>query len=176
MMRVLLPVAARLISAILAIAMLCAGVVLVIEVVSAWVGHGWVILPADLHTRFAHWHWDDRSVVLTFVALGVVGLVSVLVGSWPRPPLTVPLDNSDIAIERHPLEVSLSRRLQALDGVTRARVRIDRGRVRATVDTNRRRSDDDVRVAAHELLVDAVTTNELQLDPKVEVHAPPRTS
>jgi hypothetical protein len=46
-MRLLVPVLVRLLSAILAIALIAIGVVAVVEIVWAWLGAGWVILPDD---------------------------------------------------------------------------------------------------------------------------------
>jgi hypothetical protein len=138
-MQTIPPVLTRVFSALLAIALVAVGTVVLVEVCAAWFGAGWTVLPKDTVTRLEHWQWNDRPVVTTIAAVGAVGLVAILVGTWRRAPLTVPMDGEhDVTFERRALEQSLRRHVEAIDGVNRARVVAKRDRIVARVETDRR--------------------------------------
>ncbi|MDX6414080.1 MAG: hypothetical protein QOH23_1490 [Gaiellaceae bacterium] len=169
-MRTVVPVLARIISALLALALIAAGAVVIIEVVAAWVGAGWTILPSDTAQRFARWHWDNRPVVITIMAVGAIGLVAFLVGVWRRAPLTVPVDAAhDITFERRALEQSLRRHIEALDGVRKARVVAKRDRLVATVDTNRRYQPDELKERVEVALAESASRQHLALERRVRL-------
>jgi hypothetical protein len=172
-MHILAPVLTRLFSALLALALIAGGVVLIVEVVAAWAGGGWTILPDDTTARFQMWRWNDRSVVETIIVVGAVGLLAVLIAVWPRPPLTVPIaGRTDVSYERHALEQTVRRQLQGLDGVSKARVRADHRRLVARLDTNRQHQPEELRSRAEAVLETIVADRHLELQPTVRLRAP----
>jgi len=167
------PVFTRVFSVLLALALIVAGVVVVVEVVAAWFGAGWTLLPDDTTSRFQLWRWDDRSVVITIIIVGVVGLISILIGVWPRPPLTVPVAGQpDVNYERHALEQSIRHQIEDLDGVTKARVKIDRRRLRTRVETNRRHQPQELKANVDALLAGVTSSRHLELQPDVRLRFP----
>jgi Family of unknown function (DUF6286) len=168
-----LPVFTRILSVLLALALIVAGVIAVVEVFAAWLGAGWTLLPDAIVSRFQHWHWDDGPVVITIVVVGVVGLVALLVGLWPRPPLTVPVDGQpDVTYERHGLEQSIRRQIEVLDGVAKARVRIDGRRLRTRVETSRRHQPEELKARVDERLASVTSSRHLNLRPDVRLRFP----
>ena len=169
-MRVFVPVFTRIFSALLALALITAGVVVLVEVVAAWLGIGWTILPTDTADRFEEWHWDDRAIVVTSAIVLAVGVIALLIGLWRRAPLTIPLDdNADVTFERHALEQSLRRRVEALDGVTTARIRAGKKRLRARVDTNRRHQPEEVKARVETHLAEVAAAQHLDLPRDVQL-------
>ena len=169
-MRVLVPLFVRLLSTLLALGLVAVGVVAIVEIVSAWLGTGWVILPDDTADRLARTEWDEQVSVLVFGGLGLVGLLAVAGSLWRRPPLTVSLDSEDdIVVERYSLERSLRRQLEALDGVTGARVRVTGRRLFARVACNRALPPDDIETAATDVLASVVSRYRLPLRPQLNV-------
>lgn len=172
-MRYVVPLLARLFSALLALSLVAAGVIVVVEVAAARLGIGWTILPSDTVQKLRDRAWDDQAVVLTIVAVAVVGLVALLVGLWPRAPLTVPITGiPGASYERYALERSVTRRLEAVDGVTGARVRAGRRRVTARVDTNRRFRPDELRAEVESVLAQTVAERSVALSPRVRLRHP----
>jgi hypothetical protein len=169
-LRTFVPVFTRIFSALLALALIAAGVVVLVEVVAAWLGIGWTILPTDTAARFEEWHWDDRAIVVTSVIVLAVGVVALLIGLWRRAPLTIPIDDSaDVTFERHALEQSLRRRVEALDGVTSARIHAGTKRLRARVDTNRRHRPEEVKARVEDHLAHAAAAQHLDLTRNVQL-------
>jgi hypothetical protein len=167
------PVFTRIFSVLLALALMVAGVVVVVEVFAAWFGAGWTLLPDDTTSRFEHWHWDDRSVVIAIVVVGAVGLIALLVGLWPQPPLTVPVGGQpEVSYERHALEQSIQHQIEGLDGVAKARVRIDRNRLRTRVATSRRHQPEELKARVDELVASVVSSRHLDLRPEVRLRLP----
>src|SRR4051794_25552075 len=163
---------ARLLAALLAIALIVAGVVLVAEVVWAWLGLDRPILPEDLTERLSTTGWDDRSVRTTLVVMGVVGLLALVLGLLRRAPSTVRVEgDADVRIERTALERSVRRRLEALDGATSARVRADGGRLTARVDSARRLPPADLRERVQQVVADEVRTHRLAVSTSVSVRS-----
>ena len=74
-MRTVVPVLTRLLSALVALAVLAAGVVVLIELVANWTGNGFVILPEDWPDRLRVTSWDDTLVRNLLVASLVSGVV-----------------------------------------------------------------------------------------------------
>lgn len=152
--------ASRLAGALLALALIAGGTVLVVEVVAAWLGAGWTILPTDTRARFATWTWDGRTVVTTIVVLWIVGIAALASALWRRRPVSVAVERIDgetpaeidAAIERRNFERSVGRHLEMVDGVDTAKVRVRRNRVVATVETRRRINPGEVEAAARTAL------------------------
>lgn len=137
-MRVLAPVLTRLLAALMALVLIAAGALIVVEVVANAVDGGFAVLPQDSPDQLRATEWDDRLVMAVSLGAAAVGLLVILAALWPRPPLTIDVDAEGVRVERYALERSLRRRLDRVDGVSGTRVRVSRRRVRARVDTNRR--------------------------------------
>jgi hypothetical protein len=145
----------RLLALLLAVALVAAGVLLLVEVVAAWFGRGPVLLSETATATWRTTAWDDAAVVWTAVGVGVVGLLCLTIAVWPDNPTTVPTRLDDVELERRPLEQVLRRELQAVDGVADATVRVRRSRTRARVDTNRMIDTAAVETASQERLAQA---------------------
>jgi hypothetical protein len=166
----IVPALARLFSTLLALALTALGVVAIVEVVAAWLGRGWYVLPADTTARLQHWRWNDRPVVLTIAAVGAIGLVAILIGVWRRDPLTVPIDAAhDVTFDRRALERSLRRRLEAIDGVNRAHVAVKRDRLLARVDTDRRYEPAELKERVETMLSEVAERQRIQLGDQVRL-------
>lgn len=170
--RVVVPVLTRLLSALSALVLLAAGSLIVIEVVANWTGNGFVVLPEDWPDQLRATSWDATIVRNSLLITLATGMVLLMVSLWRRPPLTVESSQDGIRIERHALESSLRRRLESLDGVSSSRVRVDRNRIRATVDTPRRLAPESVRDAAMAELTGFCALHDLTFDADVTLNAP----
>jgi len=127
-------------------------------------------LPPDYADRAAGWAWDDRSVVAVLIATAAVGGFVTLAGMWHRAPMTIPVHGRQgVAIERRGLEGSLSRRLTNLDGVSGARVRAGRRRLRVRIDSRRRVEPQQVRESVRASLDRELAEQHLELRPSVRV-------
>ncbi|MEV0973134.1 DUF6286 domain-containing protein [Microtetraspora glauca] len=120
----------------MAIILLAIGVLTAIETISALFGHPAKIVPysqvADL-ARAAT--WQDNAVMACAGALGIIGLVLLLIGLAPGRPRLVPLRSGDpdmiIGMPRRMLARVLGAVAGQVDGVRRVRAKV-RGR-RVTV-------------------------------------------
>jgi hypothetical protein len=131
---------------------------------------GWTVLPGDTTSRLERWHWNDRPVVLTIVVLAAIGVAALFIGLWRRAPLTAPLAGAaDVAFERHALEQSLRRRIEALDGVARAKVRTNTSELVARVDTRRRYEPDALKARIDAQLADSMATQHVNLRREVRL-------
>jgi uncharacterized protein DUF6286 len=166
-MRRVAPIASRLVSALLALAVIAVGVVALIEVSAGALERGFVILGPDTGARLRHTTWDSPGVQWTIAALGAAGLVALVLAIWPRPPAALATDDPDVHVDRRSLEQTLGRLLDRVDGVTAARVRARRDGISARVDTKRRSAVEPVRTAAHDTIRQFLDRN--GLDIKVEV-------
>ncbi len=164
-MRILVPILSRLLSTLFALALIAGGVLLIVEAVSTWVGAGWSVLPDDVVRRASAWQWSDRTVVMALAIVGALGLSALLTAVWRRPALTVPVDGrSGAAVERYALEKSLRSRLEAVDGVSGARVRVNRKRVAARVDTKRRHEPGQLKTVVEQELDRTLNERHLNLN------------
>ncbi len=171
-MRIIVPLLTRVLSVLLAVALIGAGAVLMVEVAAAWLGAGWTILPPDTVARASTWQWDDDEIVVAIASVGGVALLALLVGLWRRPPLTIGLEGCEgVAVERYALEGSLRRRLEALDGVSSARVRAGRRRVSAKVDTRRRHEPAQLKNRVEESLAEMVDAQHVGLKSTVRLRS-----
>jgi len=154
--RALVPILTRLLSVLLGLALLVAGVVLVVEIIAALLGGDRVVLPDDLTERMQSWRWDDRAVVITALVIGAVGLLALLVGLWPRAPLTIGVDgDADVTLERRAVEHYLRRRVEEIDGVAKARVKVSRSDVTVRAATGRRHDPDSVKRSVQAVAAEA---------------------
>lgn len=169
--RVILPVVVRVLSALLAVALIVLGVVAVAEVVGVWLGHDrWVLLPDDTSERLARWRWDDSTTRWAIVGLAVTAVVTLLVATSRRAPMTVPLaDRPSVRFERHALERALAHDLDAIDGVDRVAVRADERHIAVRAGTARRHSADQVHAAVDEQLAGSLARLRLGHTPDVRI-------
>jgi len=135
--------AARLLAALVALALVAAGVVAVVEVVAAALGADPLLVPRDGWAADGRsTEWADRGVRYFFIIVGAVGVVLAAVALVRRPPrrLAVPAPSGleDVTIRRRGLERSLQRTAESIDGVRQASVRIKRTQVRIRIGTHRR--------------------------------------
>jgi hypothetical protein len=169
-MRLILPFLTRLVSALFALALIGVGVITIVEVAAAWIGTGPAILPDDSAARLRTLPWDDRTVVITIIVLAALGVIALLIGLWKRPPLSIPVEgHTDVAIERHALEQSIRRRIEHIDGVHHAKVRVGGPSLRADVETRRRHGPEDIKAQIESELAALVAAYHLALQPKVRL-------
>jgi hypothetical protein len=170
-MRLVVPVLTRLLAALAALAILAAGVVVLVELISNWTGNGFAILPDDWPDQLRATSWDDTTVRNILIALVVTGVILLLVACWPHAPLTVPTEQPNVRIERHALETAVRRRLLSVDGASGARVRATTNRIDARVDTTRRFEPEHVHEAATRALAEFCQQHQLALQPRVRLRA-----
>src|SRR6188472_2868464 len=132
-----MPVLRRLLALVVAIALVAAGVFVIVEVVAAWFGSGPVLMSESATTTWRTTAWDDDAVIWTAVIVGLIGVLCLVAALWRDTPTTVPSRLDDVELERRPLEQVLRRELEAVDGVAGANVKVRRTRTTARVDTNR---------------------------------------
>jgi hypothetical protein len=106
----------------------------------------WLLPWDDWYRRSREVRWSDRSVVITFVLIGIAGILLLALQLWRRPPLSLPLENTrpDVhtEIDRRSLERVLTRAALSVDGVSGAHVRSRRSRVTVHAITQRRQPGD----------------------------------
>ena len=167
----MIPALRRLLALLLAVALVAAGVFLVVEVVAVWFGGGPVLLSDTATSTLRTTAWDDAAVIWTAVIVGVVGLLCLIVALWPDTPTTVSTRLDGVELERRPLEQALRRELQAVDGVADATVKIRRARTKARVDTNRMLDTAAVETASQERLAEATRRLAVPTDTAVTLRA-----
>lgn len=167
MLRLIVPIAARVVLALVAVALVAGGALLCVEVVAGWATGSTLVLAPDWPDQLRSTDWS--ATLPTAVAAGVTaaGVVLLLVALWPRPPLTVAAGPLGMRLERHALERSIGRELDRVDGVSATRVRATERRVRVRVDTTRRLAPDAVHAAARQAVVDILERYGLALKPSV---------
>jgi hypothetical protein len=134
-MRVLLRVLAPLLGLVLAVV----GVLLVIEVVSAWVRpetDGGLLVPwQDWGNTLAQLSWNDNPVPGIAIGVGVVGLLLVIVGLAARRadvPLDAPAADMTVMTTPRVLARLVGTRVRASDDVLSASVTASTRRVAVT--------------------------------------------
>lgn len=136
-------ITARVVSALLALSLAVGGVLVALEVLAARLGRQHLVLD---HPRWDHYArantWQSPSFRWLMVLLVVSGVVLVAMGLAHRRPLqieTVGMGTpTRIAIQRSTLESALSDDAARVDGVSEARIRIDKGIVKVNARSNRR--------------------------------------
>lgn len=114
-----------------------------VEIVLGYFDRGPWLLPWDRwYQRSQELTWSDRSVVVTFVLIGVMGVFLLAAELWKRPPVALPLNDAapdmHAEINRRSLEHALSRAALRVDGISGVRIRSGRRRVRVRAATQRR--------------------------------------
>lgn len=156
----------RVVSAVLALAVLALSVITLVEVVLRALGRSaWVVDEQRIREALGARQWDDPDVLLTWGVLLLLGLGLLAVAVIRGRPRTVVL-NSDgthaahLRVRRRSLERYLAGVATAQPGVHGARAAVRRGRVRVRADSAPG-STADVRERVHRAVSDRVQS----LDP-----------
>ena len=167
----MIPILRRVLALVMAAALVTAGVILVAEVVAGWFDAGPVILSDTATTTWRTTGWDDAAVVWTAIIVGIVGLLCLVAALWPDRPTTVPSRLEHVELERRPLEQTLRRQLQGVDGVADANVRLGRAHAKARVDTNRMLDPHAVERASQTRLTETAERLSLPAEPQLTMRA-----
>jgi Family of unknown function (DUF6286) len=130
----------RIVSAVLALLLAVGGVLVAVEVVLASLDRDPWILPHDRWLRTAReTAWSDRSAVLAFVLLVLVGLVLLVLELLRRrtPALTM-APHSDAVhadLDRRGVERWLASRLTGVEGVDAPRAKVGKSAVDVRAET-----------------------------------------
>lgn len=120
----------RLVTALLGLALMVAGLGLALEVLLAWNVHHPVLVPYDRWLSYARGHtWRDPAVRGTSLAVLVLGVLLLLLALRRRAPLVVPgapRPAMTVTFARRPLESALGRLAVRTSGVEGVRVRVRR--------------------------------------------------
>jgi Family of unknown function (DUF6286) len=128
----------RLFSALFALALLSAAIVTLLEISAGWVGNNTVVLPHNIAQQLRNHAWDSNASVLATIGFAVLGIIALFVAMRGTRPLTLPCRFAgDTHVERRSLERTITRQLEALDGIQQARVRITNKRLDAMVVSHR---------------------------------------
>ena len=138
----------RLLATLLAGALAVFSAIVAVEIILGYYfGRDPWLLPWDRwYHRSQELTWSDRSVVVTFVLIGLAGILLLAAQLWRRKPLALPLQDTtpDVhaEINRRSLEHVLTRAALSIDGVSDAHVRSRRRRVTVHAATQRRQPGD----------------------------------
>jgi hypothetical protein len=114
----------RLLSAILAMAMLSGALLVLFEVPAGWVGNDPLVLPNDFATRLRSLGWRDGPVLSVIAGTILVGLAALVGGLMSRSSVTLQTEvGEDLHLEKAALTQTLSRQLEQIAGVTSVTVR-----------------------------------------------------
>jgi hypothetical protein len=146
--------ASRLVSLLVALALLAGGLLLAGEVVVTGIRHRPWLVPHDAwYAAGRRDAWSSAAARWLSIAVAAAGLALVVVALSRRRPTALALRDEDGAppaeVQRRSLEGALTRAAAAVDGVGDATVRIRRSRARVVTRTTRHDPGDlDARVAA----------------------------
>jgi len=168
----------RLLATLLAGALAVFSAIVAVEIILGYYfGRDPWVLPWDRwYRRSRELTWSDRSVVITFVLVGVAGILLLVLQLWRRPPRSLPLEATNPAvhteINRHSLEQALTRAALTVDGVSGAHVRSRRSRVTVHAMTQRRQPGD-LRDRVNTSAAGVLSSLRLQNQPRlaVDVHS-----
>ena len=139
----------RVLAAVLALTVLAGGVLVAVEIVVAAFGRDPWVVPHDRWYRSVLENsWDDDATRWVCIGLVVAGLVLLALQLMSRRPLALPLAAPPAAggapadVGRRSMERSLVRAAGAVDGVSRAKVRVSADRAEVVASTNRRQADE----------------------------------
>jgi hypothetical protein len=131
----------RLLALLLAVGVILAAAITVIEVVARRAHHRPVVLDwPGAHDWATRTTWGAAPVLLISIGLTATGLLLLAAQLKPRRPDRLPITSADpatdAAITRGGLAHSLRRAVSEVDGVGRARVTVRRRRTRLRVTTH----------------------------------------
>ena len=168
----------RLVSALLALALLAGGLLVAAEIASAAFGREEpLLLPWDRwYDEATTTPWSDPDLRLGFAGLVLAGVLLLLLEAARRRPTAVPLapagDGVDADLDRRGLEAWLGQRLETVDGVATAKARITKSAAVVRAQTPGRdtvRLRDELRVEAARALDQLELAKPLPV--KVSVHS-----
>jgi hypothetical protein len=120
----------RLIAVLLGLALIAAGVILLLETALAGVNRPPLLIDRSLaDSRLSELSWTDPEVDIALVALVALGALLLLVQLLPRQPYALPLrgdQGRQGEIERKPLAALLAARAERDSDVVRAQARVSR--------------------------------------------------
>lgn len=140
-----MPVLNRVVSAVLALALLVGGVLVAAEIVVAAFGRDPWVVPHDRWYEATLEHrWDDAATRWVCIGLVLAGLVLLVLQLTRRRPAVLPLAASTASADlgRRSIERSLARTASRIDGVAGAKVKVSADRANVAATTNRRRADE----------------------------------
>ena len=135
----------RVVAAVLALALLVGGVLVAVEIVVAAFGRDPWVVPHDGWYRGVLEHsWDDGASRWVFIGLVLAGLLLLGLQLAHRRPVTLPLSSGGAPADlgRRSVERSLVRAATAVDGVSRAKVKVSAERADVVATTNRRQAEE----------------------------------
>jgi hypothetical protein len=171
----------RVLAAVVALALVVAGVLIVVEVIAARFSAGTVVVHWRVALRWARrTTWDTSVVQSTCILMAVVGLILVLLELKPRRRrrFKVRSDASDAAFTRRGVKTAVQTAVDDVDGVGSAAVKVRRRRIRVRATATAAAShtaaslDDSVRAAAQ----GRVDSLALDPAPRIVTHVGTRSS
>ena len=138
-------IANRVVSAVLALALLAGGLIVAVEIVVAGFDRRpWVLPHDDWYTSARTRTWDAAPPRWIFIGLVVAGLLLLLLQLARRRPTALALTPGAVPTEigRRSLERSLAREATGVDGVAAAKARIKKERAEVRASSNRRQTED----------------------------------
>ena len=137
----------RIVSALLAVALIVGGVLVAIEVILASLDKGHWILPHEDWARDAsETAYTDRSARILFLVLALVGLALLLLELLRRRPPALRLSEreggSQAELDRRGIERWLSTRLKDVEGAAGAKAKITRRAVEVKAESPQREVTD----------------------------------
>jgi hypothetical protein len=139
----------RVLCALLAGLFLAAGVIAVIEIISAHTNNGSVVVDWPRFARALERNtWSDAGPKVAAVILIVVGVILVLLGLRRGQPAALELAGDGSGIEAATTRKSLQRLLRTVasesEGITGAKVRVKRRKVRVLASSSLEQGSDDL--------------------------------
>ena len=134
----------RILAVVLALAFLAAGIITIVEIVGAAVGHhGHVLLAYERPSRWLHGQpWTAHWVIAGLIVAGVIGLLLLITGLKPRKAgllvMHSDLEGVTLAVPRRSLARAVSRVAGDVDGVSGARTEISSRQARVRTVTHLR--------------------------------------
>lgn len=130
----------RLLGALVAVALVITGLLTALEVAAAQLGHEPLLVhwsSWDRRLRTTPWV-DTRPLMITILAVAVILL---LVELAPRRPHTLAVNDDEhlrVTVRRRHLETELAEMTARVDGITKAKVRINKKRLAVVAKTSRK--------------------------------------
>jgi len=130
----------RLLGALVAVALVIAGLLIALEVAAAQLGHEPLLIDwSSWERRLRTTPWvDTRPLMIAILAVTVILLLVELV---PRRPHTLEVNDGEhlrVMVRRRHLENELAEMTARVDGITKAKVRINKKRLAVSAKTSRK--------------------------------------
>lgn len=137
----------RLLSALLALALLLGGLLVATEIVLAQIGRPAWLIP---HQQWADWlteqTWDDGISRLVLAGMAIVGLILLILALRRGRPRLIPVASEaagvEVSVQRRGAERAVASAARQASGVRGASASITRRAVRVTARTEVRSADD----------------------------------